>query len=100
MQWYNNTIFVFSADHASAQIRLPEYNSAWGYFSIPIFFFTPRGAKGEMRDEIIQQTDIMPTILGMLHYDKPYVGFGRDLVREEVSPFAFNVCIWGKIPRL
>ena len=32
-----------------------------------------------MRDAIAQQIDIMPTILGYLGYDEPYVGFGCDL---------------------
>jgi hypothetical protein len=42
-----------------------------------------------MKNEIVQQTDIMPTLLGMLHYDKPYVAFGRNVFSTE-EPFAFN----------
>ena len=34
-----------------------------------------------MRDAIAQQIDIMPTILGYLGYDKPYLGFGIDLLK-------------------
>lgn len=43
-------------------------------------FFDPSGdiAPG-MRDGIAQQTDIMPTVLGYLGYDRPYVAFGCDL---------------------
>ena len=33
-----------------------------------------------MRDAIAQQTDIMPTVLGHLGYDEPYVSFGCDLL--------------------
>jgi phosphoglycerol transferase MdoB-like AlkP superfamily enzyme len=44
----------------------------------------------EFKPEIIQQIDIMPTILGYLHYDKPYVAFGRDIFKENEEPFAFN----------
>ncbi len=77
MPWYKNTVFVISADHASAQIKVPEYNTAWGYFSIPIFFFQPGADWHSFDSEIIQQIDIMPTILGALHYDKPYVAFGE-----------------------
>ena len=32
----------------------------------------------------------MPTILGYLNYDKPYIAFGRDAFKEEEEPFAFN----------
>ncbi len=90
MPWYKNTLFVISADHASAQIKVPEYNTAWGYFSIPIFFFQPGTDWNSFTPEIIQQIDIMPTVLGALHYDKPYVAFGRDIFHDKTRPFAFN----------
>lgn len=90
MPWYKNTLFVITADHASAQIRLKEYNTAWGYFSIPIFFFEPDNAPMKMEPAIIQQIDIMPTILSHLHYDKPYVAFGRDIFDLSTRPVAFN----------
>ena len=90
MPWFNNTLFVITADHASAEIQMPEYNSAWGYFSIPIFFYHPGENGGGLRPEIVQQIDIMPSILGYLHYDKSYVAFGRDVFNDNVQPFAFN----------
>ena len=33
-----------------------------------------------MQDKIAQQTDILPTLMGMLGYQKPYVAFGIDLL--------------------
>lgn len=90
MPWFRNTLFVFTADHASAEIQYQEYNSAWGYFSIPIFFYKPGEQWASFKPEIIQQIDIMPTILGYLHYNKPYVAFGRDIFKEDTEPFAFN----------
>lgn len=90
MPWYKNTLFVFSADHASAEIAYPEYSTPWGYFSIPIFFYKPGSDWHEFKPEIIQQVDIMPTVLGYLHYDKPYVAFGRDVFKNDVEPYAFN----------
>jgi phosphoglycerol transferase MdoB-like AlkP superfamily enzyme len=90
MPWYKNTLFVITADHASAEIEYPVYNTTWGYFSIPIFFFKPGADWHSMAPEIIQQVDIMPTVLGYLHYDKPYVAFGRDIFKEDKKPFAFN----------
>ena len=32
-----------------------------------------------MQDKIAQQIDILPTVMGMLHYPKPYFAFGIDL---------------------
>ncbi|MBI1768019.1 MAG: sulfatase-like hydrolase/transferase [Bacteroidetes bacterium] len=90
MPWFRNTLFVITADHASAEINVPAYNSAWGYFSIPVFFYHPGENGGGLKPEIIQQIDIMPTVLGYLHYNKPYVAFGRDIFNDKTRPFAFN----------
>jgi Phosphoglycerol transferase and related proteins, alkaline phosphatase superfamily len=89
MPWYKNTLFVFTADHASAEIGFPEYNTPWGYFSVPIFFYKPGENGGGLQDAIVQQIDIMPTIMGYLNYDKPFVAFGRD-INKQGEPFAFN----------
>jgi phosphoglycerol transferase MdoB-like AlkP superfamily enzyme len=34
-----------------------------------------------VQDKIAQQIDILPTILGLLGYNKPYFGFGIDLLK-------------------
>jgi phosphoglycerol transferase MdoB-like AlkP superfamily enzyme len=90
MPWYKNTLFVITADHASAQINYPEYNTASGYFAVPIFFYKPETNWKSFSPEIIQQIDIMPTILNQLHYDQPYIAFGRDVFDPDTEPFAFN----------
>jgi phosphoglycerol transferase MdoB-like AlkP superfamily enzyme len=90
MPWYKNTLFVFTADHASAAINYPQYNTAWGYFSIPVFFFKPGSDWKTNSSEIIQQIDIMPTVMGYLNYDQPYVAYGRDVFKSTDESFAFN----------
>ena len=40
---------------------------------------------------VIQKLDIMPTLLGLLNYNKPYFAFGRDLNRDStLQPFVIN----------
>jgi len=90
MPWYKNTLFVITADHTSSNILYPEYRTGWGFYSIPLFFFKPDNSLAEAAPGIAQQTDIMPSVLGYLHYKKPYVAFGRDIFRESAKPFAFN----------
>ena len=36
---------------------------------------------GEHR-QVVSQVDIMPTLLGLMGYDKPYFAFGRDIFNE------------------
>ncbi|MEJ0030807.1 MAG: LTA synthase family protein [Bacteroidota bacterium] len=87
--WFQNTLFVVTADHASAEIKYPEYNTTWGYFSIPVFFYHPKW-QGKFSGDIIQQVDIMPTILGSMHYDSPYISFGRNVFGKQ-QPFCFQL---------
>lgn len=77
--WFKNTIFVITSDHTNLSDHA-EFSSDIGGFCSPIIIYDPSGdIKPGMRDAIAQQIDIMPTILGYLGYDEPYVGFGCDL---------------------
>lgn len=90
MPWFKNTLFVLTADHASPETYYPEYSSVPGYFSIPIFFYKPGENWSSFKEETIDQMDILPTVLGYLHYDKPYIAFGRDVFKEDTTPYTFN----------
>lgn len=77
--WYKNTLFVLTADHTN-QSTHPEYQTAQGSFSVPIILFDPSGTLPTgIQLGIAQQIDIMPTLLSLVGYDKPYVAFGQDL---------------------
>jgi phosphoglycerol transferase MdoB-like AlkP superfamily enzyme len=88
--WYKNTLFVFTADHCSSDIIFEESRTNWGYYSVPVIFFKPDNSLAGQSSEIVAQVDIMPSVLGYLHYDKPYFAYGRDVFREDIEPMAFN----------
>ena len=90
MPWFKNTLFVITADHASGSTYDPQYNTAWGYYSIPVFFYKPETNWKSFSPDIIQQIDIMPTVLNYLNYDESYVAYGRDVFDPSTAPFAFN----------
>ena len=90
--WYKNTLFVITADHTN-QASHAEYKTDLGLYSIPIAFFTPDGSvAAAVRDDVVmQQANIMPTIMGILGYDKPYLAFGCDMTHTPASAtWAFN----------
>jgi phosphoglycerol transferase MdoB-like AlkP superfamily enzyme len=89
MPWYQNTLFVITADHCN-QSYLPEYNSSVGNHAIPIIFFEP-GDKNKIKlDSILtQQIDIMPRILRKLRYSGKILSFGNDPVTDK-NPFVVN----------
>ena len=79
--WYKNTLFVLVADHTN-QTTHDIYKTDLGLYSIPIAFFTPDGSLSPAvrNDVVMQQANIMPTIMGVLGYDKPYLAFGCDVL--------------------
>ena len=89
--WFNNTIFVFTADHCGVSYR-DDYNNNMGRFLIPIFFYTPGGQLPVKCDStrLIQQADITPTLLGLLNYPKPYFSFGKDVFNPAEPNYVFN----------
>lgn len=78
-QWFKNTIFVLTSDHTN-QSDHPEYMSDIGGFCSPIIFYDPSQPEGRIEDKVAQQIDILPTILGMLGYNKSYFAFGIDVL--------------------
>ncbi len=78
--WFKNTIFVLTSDHTNLSDHA-YYQTDLGGFCSPIIIFDASGEQQpRMEDKIAQQIDILPTVMGMLHYQKPYFGFGIDLL--------------------
>ena len=91
MPWFNNTLFVITADHAFSP-HYEAYKNSVDKFSVPLIFYTPDGSMKGYNDSILaQQIDIMPTVLGYLQYDKPFLSFGKDLFSvEKEAAYAVN----------
>ena len=77
--WFENTIFVLTSDHTNMSDH-DYYQTDLGGFCSPIIIYEPSHPKGQVIDKIAQHIDILPTVLGMLGYQKPYFGFGIDLL--------------------
>ena len=84
--WFKNTLFVITADHVSQQID-PFYCTSLGNYSVPIIFYAPgdQAMHGYDEERVVEQIDIMPTVLGYLHYDLPYIAFGLDILGSPVE---------------
>ena len=78
-KWFENTIFVLTSDHTNMSDH-KEYQTDLGGFCSPIIIYDPQKPEGEIQDKIAQQIDIMPTVLGLLGYQKPYLAFGIDVL--------------------
>ncbi len=85
-EWFRRTIFVFVADHVSSEKFADKTRSYPGNMHILAFIHTPDGALRGQIDEITQQLDLMPTLLGLVGNREPYFAFGRDVLNEPLRP--------------
>ncbi len=80
--WFDNTLFVFVADHGTSLDK--RYDMPLSYLHTPLIFYAPQllGAPQSL-NQLGSQVDVFPTIMGMLKL--PYVNnsFGIDLFREQ-----------------
>ena len=90
-EWFGNTVFVFVADHVSSEKFAPRTRTAPYDLHIVGFIYTPDGALRGSYDRTASQVDIMPTLLGLLDYEKPYFAYGRDVLNEpDENPLALS----------
>ncbi|MCP4443296.1 MAG: sulfatase-like hydrolase/transferase [Aureispira sp.] len=83
--WFENTLFVFTADHIGTAIAEMTYQRE-RCFRIPILFHAPSDSslKG-VREDIMQQIDIIPTTLDYLNYPHDFKTFGISQFDESIK---------------
>lgn len=88
--WYNNTIFIITADHGNIT-AYDEYYKIVNRNAVPILIYKPDNSMQGVSTDLAQQIDIYPTILDMIGYDKPFRSWGRSLVGDKkIQPYAIN----------
>ncbi len=82
MDWYDNSIFVFIADHSLSVAR--DQLQGMRNAHIPFVIYAP-GLPLEARriDMPVSQVDVAPTLLGLIDYSQPYTFFGQDVLSSD-----------------
>lgn len=60
--WFNNTLFVITADHSSENIT-PYYQTLQGKYEIPLVVFNPQSSTKKSIETTIDQLQLTPLIL-------------------------------------
>lgn len=90
MPWFENTVFVITADHASSNYE-KAYATALGAFAIPMIIYAPgTGLRGYNDSTVVSQSDILPTLMNLLGYDKPFITYGHNMFSPNEKHFAVN----------
>ncbi|RXK80884.1 LTA synthase family protein [Filimonas effusa] len=84
LPWFQNTIFVLTADHTGMSSD-PFYSNLAGQYQIPVIIYDPsQQIKKEADTATLAQCDVMPTLLGLMGYQKPYFALGNN-VKQRAS---------------
>ncbi|MEG1909996.1 MAG: LTA synthase family protein, partial [Bacteroidales bacterium] len=91
MPWYKNTLFVITSDHSS-QSYTPTFSGEIEKRSIPLAFYYPNTKITEYTKPnlITQQCDVMPSILHLLSYSKPFWAYGESVFDSSAPHFSIN----------
>lgn len=85
-EWFNNTLFVFCADHVGPTSRKDRGDLDWS-FKIPIAFYHESGGLPTVKaDETMQQIDLMPTVLDLLNIETDYFSVGSSYLSGPDMP--------------
>lgn len=86
--WYDSTLFVITADHTSLSEH-DFHQTRTGSLRIPLILFHPRDTLLQgVYNGVVQQADIMPTVLDLLGYEKPFFAFGTSAFDSSASRMA------------
>ncbi len=78
--WFDNTIFVFVADHGAPIAA--NYDIAMNYFHVPLIIYAPKLIASKTYAKIGSQIDIYPTLMGLLNHKYTNNTLGIDLLKQ------------------
>ena len=84
--WFENTLFVFVADHGAARPCI--YDMSLPYNHVPLLFYAPGRIAAERIDWPVLQLDIAATVMGMVEPQPANHTLGMDLQRYR-RPYAY-----------
>lgn len=86
--WFANTLFVITADHTGPNTIQNLTNKV--DMSIPIVFYQPNNKLMGTQEVVANQIDILPTILDLMNYNKPFYSLGKSLFINDCEKYSIN----------
>jgi phosphoglycerol transferase MdoB-like AlkP superfamily enzyme len=79
--WFSNTIFVILADHCASSAGKTELPV--DKYRIPAMIYSPGFVKPQYFNDLMSQIDVMPTVLGLLHFNYQSKFYGQDVLKPD-----------------
>ncbi|WP_407525163.1 LTA synthase family protein [Lacibacter sp. MH-610] len=77
--WYNNTLFVFTADHWNKEDPTLKADGS-GIYQIPLFIYKPDGSLKQTITGVTDQLSIFPTLMHLTGYTHKFNSFGSSVL--------------------
>jgi len=84
--WFDNTLFVFVADHnggSAGKSELPLYR-----YKIPFMIYAPKLIKPKTVTKLSSQIDLAPTLFAMMNWSYKSKFYGQDILSNTFRPRA------------
>jgi phosphoglycerol transferase MdoB-like AlkP superfamily enzyme len=84
--WFDNTLFIFVADHnggSAGKNELPLYR-----YKIPFIVYAPKLIKPQNITKLSSQIDLAPTLFALMNWSYKSKFYGQDILSDEFSPRA------------
>ena len=84
--WFDNTIFIFVADHnggSAGKNELPLYR-----YKIPFMVYAPKLIKAKEVKKLSSQIDLAPTLFSLMHWSYKSKLYGKDILSSDFTPRA------------
>lgn len=85
-EWFDNTIFVITADHVNPEHKFNHYITSRGLYQIPLAFYASGIIENKAVDEIAQHIDIGISLLSALNINDTVFSFGRNIFDSTQKP--------------
>ena len=86
--WFENTLFVITADHVGPAVS--DMHTALHDYWIPFILFQKDSELHGENPAILNQIDMIPTILDYLQFPQPYFSIGRSAFANNTNNFILN----------
>ena len=81
--WFDNTLFVFVADHnggSAGKNALPVYR-----YKIPFLVYAPKLIKPQEVKKLSSQIDLAPTLFSLMHWSYKSKFYGKDILSDDFN---------------
>lgn len=92
--YYDDTIFVLTADHVSGFIS--KSSDVPSLHHVPLLMIAP-GLKPGLDSRIGGQVDVIPTLAQLAHWHTPHSGLGRSLLDNGQGAERGTLCVRGNV---